>query len=238
MKTTQGLDLTENDWDFKLTSSHLFCDMAPASLEGLEVVKYTSGYPDGAVLFMEVQSPRGILILCKGRAKLSMTSREGKSVILRIVKQGEVLGLHDVISGEAHQSTAETLEPCEVSFIRRDDFLAFLRQNGEASIRAAQQLSCDYHTACEQIRSLSFGHCVPEKLARFLLDWATNGPEPKTGTRMKLTLTHEEIGQIIGTSRETITRTLSEFKSKQLAAFKGATLVILNKVGLEHLVNP
>src|SRR5438128_11802072 len=115
MKTTQGLDLTENDWDFKLTSSHLFCDMAPASLEALEAQKYTSGYPDGAVLFMEGQSPRGILILCKGRVKLSMTSTEGKTFIHRIVKEGEVLGLHAVISGEAYQSTAETLEPCQVS---------------------------------------------------------------------------------------------------------------------------
>jgi CRP/FNR family cyclic AMP-dependent transcriptional regulator len=238
MKTPQGLELTESCRDCKLRSSHFFCGMPPANLKGLEAVKYTSGYPEGAVLFMEGQSPRGILILCKGRVKLSMTSAEGKAVILRIVKQGEVLGLHAVISGDAYQSTAETLEPCQVNFIRRDDFLGFLRQNGEASIRAAQQLSCDYHTACEQIRSLGLAHSVPEKLARFLLDWATNGHEPKSGTRMKLTLTHEEIGQMIGTSRETVTRTLSEFKTKQLAALNGSTLVIQNKEGLEHLVNP
>src|SRR5437870_947783 len=238
MKTPQELELTESRGDFKLQSSHFFGGMVPANLEALEAQKYTSGYPDGAVLFMEGQSPRGILNLSKDRVKLAMTSTEGKTFIHRIVKEGEVLGLHAVISGEAYQSTAETLEPCEVSFIRRDDFLAFLRQNSEASIRAAQQLSCDYHTACEQIRSLGLAYSVTEKLARFLLEWATNGHEPNTGTRMKLTLTHEEIGQMIGTSRETVTRTLSDFKSKQLAALIGSTLVIQNKEGLEHLVNP
>ncbi len=237
MKTPQGLDLTESGWDFKLETSQFFCGMAPANLEALEAVKNTSGYPDGAVLFMEGQSPLGILILCKGRVKLSMTSTGGKTFIHRIVKEGEVLALQAVITGEAYQSTAETLGPCQVNFIRRDHFLAFLHQNGEASIRAAQQLSCDYHTACEQIRSLGLAYSVPGKLARFLLDWATNGHEPKTGTRTKLTLTHEEIGQMIGTSRETVTRTLSEFKTKQWAALSGSTLVIQNREGLEHLLN-
>lgn len=237
MKTPQSLGLTESCLECKLRSANFFCGLPPANLKALEAVKYTSGYPEGAVLFMEGQAPRGIMVLCKGRVKLSMTSAEGRAVILRIVKAGEVLGLHGAISGEPYQSTAETLEPCQVSFIRREDFLAFLRQNGEASIRAAQQLSSDYHIACEQVRSLGLAHSVPEKLARFLLDWATNGQEPKSGTRMKLTLTHEEIGQMIGTSRETVTRTLSEFKGKQLAALRGSTLVIQNKEALESLAN-
>jgi CRP/FNR family transcriptional regulator, cyclic AMP receptor protein len=237
MKTPQGMEITERCHDCKLRSSRFFCGLPPANLTALEAVKFTTGYPEGAVLFMEGQLPRGVMILCKGRVKLSMTSVEGKAMILRIVKHGEVLGLHAAISGDPYQSTAETLEPCQVNFIRREDFLTFLRNNGEASIRAAQQLSCDYHTACEQVRSLGLAHSVPEKLARFLLDWATNGQEPKSGTRMKLTLTHEEIGQMIGTSRETVTRSLSEFRAKKLAVLNGSTLFIQNKEGLENLVN-
>jgi CRP/FNR family transcriptional regulator len=237
MKTPQSIGLTENCMDCKLRSENFFCNLPPSNLKALESAKYASVYPGGAVLFMEGQTPRGVMVLCKGRVKLTMASADGKAVILRIVRAGEVMGLHGVITGETYQSTAETLEPCQVSFIRREEFLNFLRQNGEATIRVAQQLSSDYRLACEQIRSLGLAHSVPEKLARFLLDWATNGHEPKSGTRMRLTLTHEEIGQMIGTSRETVTRTLSEFKSKRLAALHGSTLVIQDKEGLESLAN-
>ena len=185
------------------------------------------------MLFVEGQSAQGVFLLCKGRVKLSMTSSEGKTLILRIVKPGEILGMHATVSDTAFQATAETLEPCQVNFIKRDDFLRLLRDHGDASIHAAQQLSGSYQTACEQVRSLGLSQSAPEKLARFLLEWSAKGQSSRQGIRVKLTLTHEEIGQIIGTSRETVTRTLGEFKSKHLAELKGSTLVIQNKAALE-----
>ena len=119
-------------------------------------------------------------------------------MILRIVKPGQVLGLHAVVSGRPYQASAETLEPSQVNFFRREDFLQFLRQHAEASVHAAQQLSTSYQTACEQIRSLSLTHSASEKVARFLLESSANGQETKQGIRVRFTLTHEEIGQIIG----------------------------------------
>lgn len=237
MKTPFRLDLNESCNDCKLKCADFFCSLPPHCLRSLEAIKYTSTYPEGAVLFMEGQPPRGILVLCKGRAKLSMTSADGKTVILRIVRAGEILGLHAVVSGEPFQATAETLEPCQVNFIKREEFLRFLSGHAEASIRAARQLSSDYHIACEQVRSMGLSRSVPRKLAKFLLDWSNHGQEIKSGTRTKLTLTHEEIGQIIGSSRETVTRALGDFKSRQLAALSGSTLVIQNKPGLEQLVS-
>ena len=237
MHSPYGLELVENCRNCSLRSDGSFCNLSSAPLKALEAIKYTTAYPVGAVLFMEGQAPRGVLVLCKGRVKLSMTSTEGKTLILRIIKPGEVLGLHAVVSGTPYQATAETLEPCQVAFVKREDFLRFLREHGEASIHAAQQLSGSYQVACEQIRSLGLSHSAPEKLAKFLLDWSARGGETKPGTHVKLTLTHEEIGQLIGTSRETVTRTLGEFKSRQVAALNGSTLVIQNKAALENFVN-
>lgn len=236
MSTPYSLELDESCRNCKAKSGGFFCDLPAAALKDFEAIKYATAYPRGAVLFMEGQSARGVLVLCKGRVKLSVNSPDGKTVILRIVQPGEVLGLHAVVSGKPYQGTAETLEPCQVNFVRREDFLRFLHAHGEASLRAAQLLSGSYQTACEQIRSLGLSHSAPEKLARFLLDWSAKGQETKQGTRVKLTLTHEEIGQIIGTSRETVTRTLGEFKSRQLAALNGSTLVIQDKAALEHFV--
>ena len=86
------------------------------------------------------------------------------------------------------------------------------------------------------IRSLGLSHSVSEKLARLLLEWSSDGDVTKEGIRIKVALTHEEIAQLIGTSRETVTRVLAEFREKQLAQLRGSTLMILNKPALERMI--
>jgi CRP/FNR family transcriptional regulator len=132
--------------------------------------------------------------------------------------------------------TGETLQPCQLDFVRRDDFLRFLENHGDACLHAAQHLSQNCQSAYEMIRSLGLSHSVSEKLARLVLEWASDGDNTKDGIRIKISLTHEEIAQLIGTSRETVTRVLSEFRQKKLAQLRGSTLMILNKPGLEKLV--
>jgi CRP/FNR family transcriptional regulator, cyclic AMP receptor protein len=233
MHSPYGLELSRSCEDCPLRSEGFFCQLSKCALKAVDSIKYTTAYPERAVLFVEQEAPRGVFLLCKGRVKLSMTSSEGKALILRIVKPGQVLGLDAVVSGQPYQASAETLEPSQVNFVRREDFLQFLRQHAEASVHAAQQLSASYQTACEQIRSLSLTHSASVKVARFLLESSASGQETKQGIRVRLTLTHEEIGQIIGTSRETVTRTLGEFKNKRLVAINGSVLLIPNKAALE-----
>ena len=103
---------------------------------------------------------------------------------------------------------------------------------------AAQHLSKSYEIACDQVRSIGLSNSAPEKLARFLLEWTAQGQQqPGPGVRAVLTLTHEEIGQMIGASRETVTRTLGEFKAQRLACLKGAVLNIPDRSALAHLAN-
>ena len=83
--------------------------------------------------------------------------------------------------------------------------------------------------------SLAISYLRRQKLARFLLDWAGQGQDSKHGIRARLTLTQEEIGQIIGTSRETVSRMFSEFRTSQLATMKGSTLIIQDRAALEKL---
>jgi len=236
MRLPYGLELTESCRSCTIRADGFFCNLGAPALKAFEAIKYTTAYPEGAVLFGEGQDPRGVFVICKGRVKLSMTSSEGKTLILRIASPGEILGLNATVSARPYELTAETLYPCQVNFVKREDFLHFLREQGEACMHAAEQLSHNYHTACEQIRTLGLAHSVPEKLARLLLEWSEEGEETKQGIRLKLALTHEEIAQIIGTSRETVTRALGDFKSKQFATLKGSTLLIQNKAALENYV--
>src|ERR1017187_1229313 len=235
MNSPYGLQITENCLICKLRQSGFFCDLPKPSLEHLEKIKYASAFPQGSVLFVEGQAPRGIYILCVGRVKLTTTSRDGKTLILRIAQAGEVLGLHGTVSGKPYELTAEALQPCQLDFIKRDDFLKFLQTHGDACLNAAQHLSKDCQSAYQQIRSLGLSHSAPERLARLLLEWTATSVD-QTEPKVKLALTHEEIAQIIGTSRETVTRVLADFRKRQIAVLKGSTLTIRNKAILEKLV--
>ncbi len=235
MSTPYGLQITENCVICKLRHSGFFCDLPKQSVEDLDKIKYASAFPPGAVLFVEGQSPRGVYVICSGRVKLTTTSRDGKTLILRIAEAGEVLGLHGTVSNKPHDLTAETLQPCQLDFVKRDDFLKFLQSHPDACLHAAQHLSQDCQSAYEMIRSLGLSHSVSEKLARLLLEWASGGEQTKEGIRIKIALTHEEIAQLIGTSRETVTRVLGEFREKQFAQLRGSTLLIRNKAALEKL---
>lgn len=236
MSSPYGLQLTESCLICKLREAGFFCELPKESLQELERIKYASGYPQGAVLFVEGQPPRGVYIVCSGRVKLSTTSRDGKTLILRIAQGGEVLGLHATVSGKAYELTAETLQPCQLDFIKREEFLRFLQNHGDACLNAARHLSQNCHNAYEMIRSLGLSHSVSEKMARLLLEWASDGETTGDGIRIKVSLTHEEMAQLIGTSRETVTRVLGEFREKQLAQLRGSTLLIKNKAALERLV--
>src|SRR6201998_3137893 len=236
MSTPYGIQITENCLLCKLRQTGFFCELPKNSLEELEKVKYASAYPQGAVLFVEGQAPRGVYMVCSGRVKLSTTSRAGKTLILRMAQAGEVLGLHATVSGKPYELTGETSQPCQLDFIRRDDFLRFLQNHVDACLNAAQHLSQNCQSAYEMIRSLGLSHSVSEKLARLLLEWATDGETTKEGIRIKVSLTHEEIAQLIGTSRETVTRVLGEFRDKQFAQLRGSTLLITNRGALEKLI--
>jgi CRP/FNR family transcriptional regulator len=236
MSTPYGLQITENCVICKLRHTGFFCDLPKQSIEDLDKIKYASAFPPGAVLFVEGQAPRGVYVLCAGRVKLTTTSRDGKTLILRIAQAGEVLGLNSTVSGKPYELTAETLQPCQLDFVKRDDFLKFLQTHPDACLHAAQHLSQDCQSAYEMIRSLGLSHSVSEKLARLLLEWATGGEDTKDGIRIKIALTHEEIAQLIGTSRETVTRVLGEFREKEFAQLRGSTLLIRNKAALEKLV--
>lgn len=216
-------------------SESSFCTLPETELKALDRIKLTSSMPRGAVLFSEREAVRGVFVLCRGRVKLTMTSSDGKSVILRIAQPGEVLGLHAVVSNHPYHADAETMEPCEVHFVGRETFLRFLRESPEASLRTAQQLSQNYHTACEQVRSIGLAHSATEKLAGFLLLSAAKGRPTKQGTRVFLPLTHEQIGQMIGLSRETVTRTLSDFQRREFVAKNGTAVVIRNRGALERV---
>jgi CRP/FNR family transcriptional regulator len=212
----------------------LFCNLSSPALEFLSSITKSGTYPKGAALFVEGQEPRGVFILCSGRAKLSSSSPAGKTLIFRIAQPGEVLGLSATISGKPYQVTAELFEPSQVSFISQEPFLRFMREHGEVACKVAEELSRTSDAAFAEALSLGLGARASEKLARLLLDLSENQHKGKSEVRIKLTLTYEERGQMIGILRETVTRLLATFRKRQLVQIKGSTLIV-RRAALENL---
>ncbi len=230
-----GLEIVESCLNCPHHEERLFCNLSPAALKHLETITAAASYPKGATLFVEGQKPRGVFILCNGRVKLSTSSADGKTLILRVPEKGEILGLAATVSGQPYQASAEVLEPAQANFIARNDFLEFLKAHGEAALRVAQQLSENYHLAVGEMRTIGLSHSAAEKFARFLLEQVAEGEKVEGEVRATLTLTHEEIAQMIGSSRETVTRLFSDFKKRQVLQVKGSTVVIRDLAALSKL---
>src|SRR5437867_4055537 len=238
MRAPYGLNIIDNCLTCPVREEHLFCNLSPPVLQKLSEIKSTAIYPKSAMLFIEGQQPRGVFVLCAGKTKLFTSSSEGKTIITKVSEAGDVLGLNATISNRPYEVTAEMVEPGQANFIARDAFLQFLREHGEVAVRVAEQLSRNYYTAYEEIRTLGLTNSPAEKFAKLLLSWSPDSAGANGTFQIKLTLTHEEIAEMIGTTRETVSRLFSDFKKKQLLQLKGSTLIVRNKPALEKMVHP
>jgi len=233
MDAPYGLDIIDNCSECTNISSGFFCSFSESALLSLTEVSHKSVLPAGAILFVEGQSPRGLFILCSGKVNLSTTSREGKTLIFKTAEAGAALGVSATVSGVGYEATAETASPCQVSFIDRKHFLELMQSHGEVGMHTAQCLSHDFHSAYRDIHDLVLTRSSKGKLARLLLSYSED--EEESESRIHAIMTHEEMAQRIGASRETVTRLLGSLRKKRLIRLDGPTLVIRDRSGLKAL---
>jgi CRP/FNR family cyclic AMP-dependent transcriptional regulator len=208
-------------------------------IERLQSEGFVCTLPSRATLFMQGETARGVHIISKGHVKLSIGSCEGRVLILRITEPGEILGLHNCLTGAPYEMTAQTLQSCRVSFVKLEDLMRVLHHDCETCLSAAEQLGRTCHMAYSQIGSVQLSHSVSEKLARFLLSLSA-APSPPAkgcngGMQVEMDLTHDEIAQAIGASRETVTRTLAGFRRKHVAKLTRSMLLVQSHAELEKI---
>jgi CRP/FNR family transcriptional regulator len=229
----QTMTNTRNSCNGQITAPPGIIDnLSAEALQDLESMMFSDSYRSNVILFTEQEEPAQVFVVMDGAVKLSINSSDGRRLILRIVKKGEIVGLSSALSGTPYEMTAETLYPSKLAPIRRSDFLNFLLRHPEVYQTITRELGHELAMACEQLRTVVLSNSAPEKLARLLLEWGEQGQTTECGTRFRFALTHGEIGEFIGTSRETVTRTLSSFRSRKLVTFQGSTVTIPNRTAL------
>ena len=233
-----GIEICDHCTDCKWRSDSFFCQFDPKTLEAFNSISYASLYAPGTILYAENEPPRGLFILCSGQVKLSISSGSGKTLITRMVNAGEALGLPSVMSGKPYRATAETVTPAQLKFVKREDFKRFMDEHKEVSFNIARQLIEECESDATQIRSLGLANSAAERLANLLLGWCEESGSPSaSGMRFPVLMTHEEISQLIGTSRETVTRLLKNFREKKIITVRRSSMTLHKKDALEELLD-
>jgi CRP/FNR family cyclic AMP-dependent transcriptional regulator len=214
-------------------AGEFFSKLSDSSLEDFFAMEYPRSYAANVVLFQEKEQARALFVIIDGAVCLSISSSQGRRLNLRIAKKGEIIGLSSALSGIPHDMTAETLNSSKIAVIDRHEFQQFLARHPDAYLSVSQELGRQMAAVCSQLRTLGLSSSAPQKLARLLLEWSDNGPAMGSESRLRLSMTHAEIGDFIGSSRETVTRTLTNLKDRRLVAFRGCMMTIPNRAALE-----
>jgi len=208
------------------------------ALTAEDFAKYSAGkeqlkFHKGAILFEDGETPNGVYFLNKGTAKLSKQGVYGKDQILRFIKEGDLIGYRSLLCGEVFQARAEAMTDIEATFLPSGIFLHLLEVMPQLSFVMLQKIAFELGESSNTVTFLA-QKTVRERLAEILLLL-----EQKLGTDpegfIKISLTREEIANIIGTATESAIRLISEFKNDKLIEVEGRNIKILNREKLIRL---
>ncbi len=194
-------------------------------------------YPPGHQLFAEGDTPEGVFLLGTGRVKLYSTATQGKIFITKIARPGELLGLNAAVLGKPYLVSAEVVEPSRIICIARAVFLKFLDRSPRAASDAIRQLSANYYDSQRELRALGLSMSAREKLAKLLLEWIDHAGNPTDAGDiwLRVYLTHAEIAQMIGASRETVTRVFSDLTRRKVIEGRGEALRVRDLAALRRI---
>ena len=184
----------------------------------------------GKVLFAEGEPARGVYILRTGRAAVAISSSEGRVIILRMAHAGDVLGLNSVLRSSAYDATVKTLEPCCTSFIPRAELIELMGTSQAGTQAVLKILSHELNELTARTRSLLLPQTASARLAKLMLEWR------KQSVRIDRVFTHEEIAQMICSSRETVTRLLASLSRRNIIEVTSDSILIRDHAALERMV--
>ena len=214
----------------------IFHELIPEDLEKLSLHKGCNFHKAGQILFEEGGYPAGLYCINRGKIKLYKTGKDGKEQIVRLVKEGDVVGYRSLISGEQYSASAAVLEDAAICFIPKSAFLNLLKESSSFNTRVIELLCHDLASAEQRELSLA-QQSVKERLAETLLMLKEFYGLENDGVTLKGTLTREDLANIVGTATETLIRLLSEFNAKGIIELDKKKIKILNPQALLRTTN-
>ena len=211
--------------------------LSPLSSAALAEASDQLKFRRGELVYSEGEHATGAYIVFGGKLKLVATSQAGKALIVRIANPGDVIGLSAALGGSQNDTNAVVLEPATVAYVTTDSLYKLMTLYNDISMWLAEQLSIEYFSLCRELSLLGLRRSAMAKLAKLLVEFVGNAECTRGEVRVKCRLTHEEMAQMIGTSRETVTRLLGELREAAIATVNGSTLRVNDFDHLQALTN-
>jgi CRP/FNR family cyclic AMP-dependent transcriptional regulator len=214
-----------------------FCNLGPQALAEYDAMSTHVMVPMGSTLFAQGQASRSVSIVCDGRVKLTASSRDGKSLLVKIARPGDVLGLSAALSNTPYEVTAQAIEPTQIKTFNQKDFLHFIKRHVEGSLHAVESLSNEYRSVLANACRIALSSSIAGRVAHLLLELAAeSGTADNPQPEIHMALKHEDIAAMLGSSRESVTRVLTSLRRKNIISIQGTKMTILRKAALELLL--
>lgn len=210
-----------------LRGSSMLCDVPDDVLREIDGGKRQVSYLAGDTLYQEGDPSSRAFVVCRGQVKLTRTSAGGATTILKIVKAGELLGISEVMTGAEYVATAEAEETSSLACLSREQLVAILSRHSIASNRISEFLSSECLDAFVNLCFLRQTASTSTKLCQFLLRWIQTHPS-SSGKWIAIPYTQSEIAQLVGASRETVSRLLNGLQNKRVLEIKRKRLRVMN----------
>ncbi|WP_143960800.1 Crp/Fnr family transcriptional regulator [Litoribacter populi] len=217
--------------DCKSRGSSLFGVLCAHEVAQVSDAKSCTNYKKGQVLFHEGTRPLGVFCINKGKAKVYRLGADGKEQIMKISKEGDVLGYKAMIGEETYPVTAETLEDCTICFVPKSDFLTLLSDNPNFNKKLLQAVCQEIGVMSEKLTNLA-QKSVRERLAITLLMLKDTYGIDGDKEPVEINLTREDLANIVGTATETLIRLLHDFKEENYISTKGRKIKVDDVKGL------
>lgn len=218
-----------------LESASLFKHLSPEEVQTLNYEKDFRQYKRGDILYQEGNRISGFYCVNSGIIKVFKTGFDGKEQIIRFAKKGDIIAYRSVLSNELACTSAKVIEDCQVCFIPSEILIQFIKTNSAYSLELLKLACHELGEANSFITDIA-QKTVRERLAEILLllvnDFGLDDEQ-----FLKVSLTREELANIVGTATESVIRLLSEFKTDKLVELNGRKIKILNRRGLEKISN-
>ena len=193
-------------------------------------------YKKHSIIFYEGNPPMGLFGVSSGKVKIFNHGANGRIQIARIARPGDLLGYRALFAEEPYSATAEVLEEATICFLDRPLAYSIVRRNPEVALRLMEHVCRDLRLAERHMLNL-VQNPVVERTAALLLDLERDFGEPAPrGTRLAIDLTREEMAEMIGTTAESLIRTLSEFRQKDWIELDGHRVLVKDASELAKLI--
>ncbi|MBI5747297.1 MAG: Crp/Fnr family transcriptional regulator [Nitrospirae bacterium] len=206
---------------------NLFKEIPADDMEELARVTRMELAKKKETIFLPGESSRQVYLLKTGRVKISRISEEGRELTLALLEPGEIFGELEILEGSARDTIAEAMEESQLCVIQKEQFLSLIRKRPELSFRLTKLIGLRLRRIESRVEDLVFRD-VPSRLAHLLIQLSEEyGKETPEGIILNIQITHQEMANLIGSIRETVSATLGEFKKEGLITFDGRKIIIL-----------